>query len=892
MNYITKTIRQISLAVLLIQSSNLLYARVVIRGDAEDPQITFKIPRSCICMRNDGAIVTGAAQRGAGAYAISHYNQRTGICDGIMKKNEITFNDTPESDNPLFDAAIQHLALAPTATLSLITPFFAIAADTPSTAYYMESPQHLLSCPINDSQGKETSGVIAFGGSSLGRAFAAVLPHEGTFGQPGTGITVIGIQKAAAKKTNEKGEVQEIIKSELKSLYKAIPLDLQTPAAYFGTSLSDLQPPITFWWDYDWATRSPLKAMSTFVYIGIGSVISGSSDTDVNGAASVIMGLNYETNRLFHFFSIFDEKADFSDAGTDKIIVATGKQVSLSIHHLKTIWTSTDMRYLIVVGGNGVPDETSQSVFALPLVFVGAQDGRLANKYDNRRTALRSDELVSNTEPAAIVGGGPLSAGPIAQLELRNDLVYAVVTQGEHAGIYGSRPIFSSHGLIDHWTTWQRIGENVDGMTAAALSLFDGSWYTFHKKDGLLNTVQATRWSSGDASSSGPIIEAVNKIYKNANTIIQGITPFRLHCTTQSPVPLVGTYGGNIVALAHMSSYPDEHAVVTYRGGSLDEIKPLTSMTLGVAVSDAWIIAAGMHGVKILQHDDGSGFGNVQTDQLSNMTANMSWHQLGSSVTKNIKKLSCDNEYLYIVTDTTIDRIDLSQQSRPACTIATLKTIQATNKYDHFTDLLVSDSVALLTATNGLYTIAPGSSITDQQPIWTRVLLPEQQFPVTQIHAVTTTGIDTDVARYGGGNVYIVSGNQASNCTVVHRLVIAPTEGQPVASNTVLPFVVDDFAPDVASYCLNYGTPQQMFALDGAVVYAVNNSKAESLLSVPFFSYAFSSLLYTLRSHHRFGGALMHHITYGTTALISCLAKHTVSGAWMVGTHEGIYINE
>ena len=101
-------------------------------------------------------------------------------------------------------------------------------------------------------------------------------------------------------------------------------------------------------------------------------------------------------------FNLSGHGADFANAGTNKIIVATGSCAQLwSIHHRNDVDKYPDLRYIIVVGGDGDQASTASSVYALPLTVyptVHDNDGCLANKTNHKLPALTSDDLVTNSD--------------------------------------------------------------------------------------------------------------------------------------------------------------------------------------------------------------------------------------------------------------------------------------------------------------------------------------------------------------------------------------------------------------------------------------------------------------------------------------------------------------
>jgi hypothetical protein len=910
-----------SLMLVCFGVSCVLQARVVIPGNAPNQTSTFAIPVNNFVALSDGVIITTAADVGAGTFSVAQFNRITNVFDG-MASEQIALNGVANATNPLFNVAIAHAAqLQQDKSLGvLLAPVVAVPSSAPGTAYFFETPTSLLSClTINDAQGNPTAGIIRMTGSAISRVFAAVLPQTGAFGQPGSGITALGI-----KENTQTVDGKESTYPTLIALTQAEALDTTTPAVALGGPLTSLTQPISLWWDTEWALRGDerFRVVPEPVYCGVGDIVSGPNATD--GACSVLLGVNGIAGKILTLVPIFSPLANFAGVGTDAIIIATGAAVELSVHHLRTMWTSTDLRYLIVVGGNGAPDDTDNTVYALPLIATGIQEGILASQNDITQPALLASDLVTSTNPAALVGGGPLAAGTISHISVQNDLVCAVVSEGFNQGVYASQPIFAANGTITAWTTWHNIISAPASVFDASLMLADGNWFLLTSNDplgaNLPNTITTTQWGAGDPASFGPAIVQLDQLFTQNNGGVEGLANFNANIPGLSSTALLAAYGVSTLALVEtgiqdvdgiytptapqtfaniqvynnsiVSTPPTDQTILAFTGGVLGDIGTLTSFAIGhdAISSDSWLFAGGVNGLAVLaQPTTLTGWGNSLGNNFAGITAGMTFVQLGNY--SSIKKLVADGNYLYVLTGAGLDRINLSVSllSPQITTIATATMLSGLSAYDVFTDCVISGTLGLLATSKGVYCTANGTNVTDAQPSWTYMSLPEQELPTTRFFAVTTTGNEADLAQGSGGNLYVVSGNETHDRTVVNRLVIAGLNGAPVSATTVQIFTADTYMPGTVSYCLNYGRTQNMFALDGALTYAVQNSGllAESSLFLPLAGYP-------LRSTKRFVGIRAKNIPNATAGgvLTSSLIQQNVSGAWMLGARQGVRINE
>jgi hypothetical protein len=893
-----------------------LSARVVLPGNASNSTSTFNVPASIFLGRGDGLITTGAASIGAGAFSVAQLNRVTTIFEGLTPETT-ALNGTADTPNPLFNVAIAQLTLFPPMNEnSIMVPCVAVPTLQPNVAYLIERSKNILSCTtINDANGAQTSGIIALEGSVMDRVFAAVNPNTGEFGAPGSGITFLAIQKIPVQEGDKETTITQFV-----ALPSATPLDPTVNGVFIGNPLSSLTAPITLWWDTVWAQRNAGSIQTVPVYCGIGTVVAGVQPTD--GACSVVRVANAKTT--IFVAPIFDASANFSDAGTDKIIIATGSDVTLSVHSLSTMWTSTDLRYLIVAGGNGDLATTQSSVYALPLVISGDDEGLLASKTNIALPALVSSDLVTSSDIAGQVGDGPLTAGPIGQLSVRHDTVYATVTTGDFQGIYASQALFASDGTIIAWTQWSRAQSTPGTLLASSLSLTNGNWIVLTSDDpngaNTPNTVTSTVWGDGDPLSFGPAITHIDALFPANLGGVQGLETFNALIPGLSNTALLGVYGRNTIALVETGIFegngiytlidpatydnvlvcsdgtvtvaPTDQTIFACTGGLLNDIGPLTSVAIGNSTTstDSWLFVGGTYGLAVsASPGTGVGWGNALGNNFAGITVGMQFLRVADYAF--VKKLITAENFLYILTDTSLDRMDLSAGvlNPQIVTIAQISDCPGLRSFDIFTDCIVSDSLALLATTNGLYRIADGGRVTDAQPSWTRVTLPEQEEPVTLLISVTATGNSSDLATQNGGNLYVLSGNESHNRTVVNRLAVSPLNGAPVSSNTVQPFTSDSYVIGVISYCINYGQFQNLFALDGARVYAVRNNSFVSNSTLYLLS-----LSRPMRSHARFIGVHAPAIpnTASPGATISAILEQNASGAWMLGTTEGVRINE
>src|SRR5581483_840020 len=184
----------------------------------------------------------------------------------------------------------------------------------------------------------------------------------------------------------------------------------------------------------------------------------------------------------------------FGANNTQNIVGVRGAQQTIFIYKVSTLYTSTGLNYLIILGGNGASEQT---VFALPLVSSGDDTGMLAQKDDIPENVYQDDQvqkliarnftqaattqaqMTQSTDIAAQVGGGALLAGAITDLIVRDDTIYALVgndtIEPDVSGMYSSQALFDASGKIKGWTDWQRAAGTTDELVIGKLNTTFGN---------------------------------------------------------------------------------------------------------------------------------------------------------------------------------------------------------------------------------------------------------------------------------------------------------------------------------------------------------------------------------------------------------------------------------
>lgn len=879
------------------------YGYSVIPGNSPQPTATFDFPVAQFIGTVDSLVVVSADVDGAKDFSLSFINSKSNSFKPMCLE-EVILNRV-KTTNPLFNKKVQFISLV---EKDQGKSLFVVPNDATPNVYLIgdiTNPNSMLSNEgIPDANGSISSGIVALNSVSTSQAYVAVKPAEGIFGDPYSGINVVKTisQKVKINDTEETWVV-------LARGDKAIIFDKTAPSLIIQNPLTTLQEPVSLWWD----------SKHEFLYAGVGNAIAGDHIGD--GVKSVALGINNLIKiGSFILRSIFDGHMNFEGLGNNSIIVA-GPSGQLSVHHLATMVTSTSKYSLIVVGGNGAPDNTRNTVYAIPLVPFGNYRGLVANKYNTQERAFNVEQCVTNTDPQARIGNGPLLAGPIASLSIRGDSVFVTVAQGGNAGVYFSRALFNAKGDIVGWTQWARATSITQPTYASSLDLSTSTTFMLTSdtttNNTIPNTIVRTAWGDGSELSFAPVISLVNGLFPEDKGGVQGIYNFSSTTPGLDAITLLTVLGKNRIALIQTGEGTDviqptsadtfkevvnnngtitmtsnDQTIMIVEGGILNDIGPLTSIALAHSkeIQDTWIFIAGSHGVAVLQKPDGSGCGDAIGAHLSGITEGMAYKLFGNY--QFVRKLIADGEYLYILTDTYLDRITLSSdiQQSVVTTIAQIPTPGLISKPSVFTDCAISNSVGLLATSTQLLHTAVNSRITDAIPRWQAIAIPESEIPIMALYPITVTGNQSDFARGVGSNIHILSGNNYRNLSIINRFAIKGLqEGAVVEQDTVQPFLVDQFIKGKPSYFIDYGETENIYGTDGALTFAVHNKQGNTRTTVKI------PLATSLPMNGvRFTGVRSQplHDVVPNNANIAALVQNSATGSWLIGGTMGMRVNE
>ncbi|MBN1549278.1 hypothetical protein JW872_01310 [Candidatus Babeliales bacterium] len=506
-----------------------LHAAVKISGDGTDTSFTFTIGSHAYDLVGDLFYIGAGTAVTGNTYAIAQAPSKTNDGDpgffSPITPATGTVNGVNGQVNPLYAQKIPYLGL------STYRPYrpFAVTASAPRQVHFMSaistnaSEAELLSTPIvSDAGGNETDGIVALCAGHYGTTnnenqycFVAVKPNGGSFGEADGGIAAIKLSTTYLDVLNANtGISQDNIAREL---------DTTATVLRISEDLSSIQ-----------ANTVDMHFNTDLQRLYVALQVTGSTKSTAGVRAVTVGRMN---NDILTFDPI---GLDAVFANEDKIVGGIGSSAQVSIHKVRTLKTSTHLHYLIIVGGNGAPSATGNTVYALPLVNkkpagIGTTDTALAEALTNPEhgtlalnssditekyamngvfvdrgfttTVQNASDMLTTTSTAAQVGGGalPLAASQtVSDIVARRDIVMVTIGDAYDAttqsGAFSSHALFDSQGRIKGWTPWERItgtDEKIFGIES--VNGVGTYWMLTGTNSELVYTASVTQWSGNDS---------------------------------------------------------------------------------------------------------------------------------------------------------------------------------------------------------------------------------------------------------------------------------------------------------------------------------------------------------------------------------------------------------
>lgn len=910
------------------------YAAIIIKGDQENPTFSFPVAVYNVQSNENGlSLFTGARGINGGDFTIAKLNPLATQFTSLAPE-KITLNKEKDTVNPYRNKEITLLsALSKNAITGPgdFAPLF-VTSDDLKKIYlidmvYSDGSVSVINntVPIADASGSsETDGVVQLTTSSKGgMIFAAVRANgETDFGVGNSGIALFGVTDSM--QSNDQTVKGPFLVQQSTSL-----LNVSSTFLAINSDLSSVANAVDLYWDQ--------KIERLFVGM---SVVGGAAASD--GARSVVVGrVAQMMTGPNQFVSGLIFEPIGSDAVFDslnQIVGAQGADVALSAHKIRTLHVSNtydkrnaqNLTYLIVQGGVGSVSATRRSVFALPLVCFGdtATIGTLAKKdsaiedinmgkihpiraaHCFSEIATVPSDLFTDADRAVKVGGGDLSVGDIDDLYVLHDTVFVSVGSadaGFKPGIFYSRAILDAQDAIVAWTSWERFGGITDNVFGFLTDDFTGqTTYLTGVDKCSINTIKRTVWGMGSADLSASLLSSLG-VYAPFNNGIQGFVNFPYNTSgLNSMVSLLVTTGNGKIIIGQsgysnsgvlcptqgdvsqaIALYQDGTIttapvvgtkVISIEGGALAAIGSIITSEIANQNDNGRLFVGGSNGLAVLVDTNGDGWGasGIGVD-FEGLTPGMSFKVIGNY--QFVQKIISDDNFLYILTPTILDRIDVTLSDFATGNLSVVRLAEATTLLSSFngtfSDVVVSGKFAALGTSAGLFRVGNGvdiQAVTNSVAAgWIPVSIPFGLDPVYQLQTVSTTGRSQDVAKGAPGNLYVLTADLGNNLSRLSRFALQDTDAG-INENSMLP-LSDEYQSGVDQYFLNPGNLVQRFMTDGALTVLGKN---RNLLIRP--------IIYSNRA------GIPIDVMQSNTVV--CIGKNSASGSRVIVTDTRIFTDE
>ena len=909
---------------------------------------TFSFPVSAHWYNQSAqSLFTGALSGTPNDYAVARWNSGANNFTPLATQQAIINNSIP-LPNPLYDASIAFLGGIqkdkPVGVIaSDLKSIFCIDKTPPG-----EPSSVLTAANLTDTTGTAiTAGIIGISYFHQASVLAAVLGNGQTnFGAGDSGIAVAHYVNVKFINEEKKTETLSAMLLQVdaqegtptpETAKRSVPVSLSSPFVAITNDLTSIANVVDMYWSstlnrfyiaLQIETGAAAGSGGYAVFVGYldnankltlypiapSTIFTANANNEIIGTLTSSTPVSIHTVRDMFTSTYMTYLIVQGDNGSPALTKRT--VYALPVVNLANAFN-------VVAPENNLLQGTLANVNQVPqAIFASGASIPIFSKRVFTQTAQQPADIFTNTSAAAQVGGGPLAAGDITAIQINGDAVYAwvgVAVAGELPGVFYSRALFDASGAIIAWTTWQRAGGSVQSSFFGTYDNQRGNTTFATGVDATsINMISQTSWGVGDDDLTASMATVIDEQLPKSQGGIQGLFNFGNNTPALQGIALLVAVGDNSVVLAQTGSTQggvftpttgnfivDQQiftngtitqtlpglqtpTMVTITGGELANLGALQAAEIARDGLDngpnGYLFVGGTRGVAVLCN--ASGLGWDTTTSLSNnfggLVAGMSFKPVGNY--SFVRSLIADQGYLYILTDSVFDRIDLNASDFATNTLvvnhlATSDMFASAAGYGAFTSVVVSDNLAVLGTSTGLFRIVNGFSVrtitTPSKLNWTSIPLPLGIIPPTQLYAYSVSGRTQDVARGMGGLLYVLDTFIGQNNGRIHRFQITDASSG-VTNTTVLP--IQDYNGNVLAYYANTFGYRDIFYIDGSVAL---NSRNTNLPFTLLFENGFGAGI-TIMNQNQLNGALV----------ISAIERNSASGSFVVGADSGLFINE
>lgn len=744
-------------------------------------------------------------------------------------------NGQPDCNNPITNKEIALLSAVGEAPL-LVTK------DEPGALYWIvqgSSAEHMAMIgiqKINDAgSGPEnmpaqTQAIVGldFGATAtevdLRRDyfFLAVKGNDSEFGQRGSGIALLRIDSEVETYTEvNKQSGKEEEKKRVKSRYfnpldavtgkdfenRAFPIDVRdennNPININGGLAEILPNVVEMRWDGELYR----------LFIGL-NVKTKSDARDDQGACAVLVG-RVEGERLCIEPLINHE---LLKKVSNSIVAATGADKSVSIHALRIMKTTTGAMYLIGQGGNGRPDETRNTVFALPLVERGLLSplhewvfdknvGTLAcpevtmtNSYGVTfaQTADSLQHIITADQSPVVVGAQQSLPGTIVDIEVVRDAVWVAIKaeSEQNSGLYVSHSIFDEYGRVAAWTPWQRgifsqgfplkFCFNPTDRTMQIVSMTPENRLRYHK-------TMLYELKNGDEANpkhQSRIGQQLVNTFTQKEGGIQAIAYYDkfdpvFHIQNDSTGLVIA---GGYQKLAFLHSPTGKMHI--FNDEALKSIGAITQTTVARVADHLYWVVGGARGTALLVDESGNGLPSTNKfeDYLDLISGgNYRWKKITEH--KIVRKLIGGDGCFYIITRDRLERINFTSEAPDAFKVTNLMEPKQLNKAT-ITDACISTNCAIIGTTKGMFFAStPLAGEDNAEKIEWNAVPGLENLPVVRFSIMSSSGNEHQLGA--AAQLYVLTGSLIEGRGFVYRLYVHEGQVKIVPFSKTQPWLVN-----------------------------------------------------------------------------------------------------
>lgn len=860
-----------------------------------------------------------------------------------LSPEKIKLNNVADTDNPFRNKTIAQMSVLTQAGAlgnDTFAPIFFTVADN-KTMYLIDrkfsdgtvNVISNLNMIVDGDKVLETGGLLALTGASSGAIFAALLANgETAFGEGNSAISLFGVSDSI-ESNGQTFKGPFLIQEQNATTV----LNFASDVIQIGNPVTAINNAIDLHWDS--------RINRLFIGLQVTGNTAGTDGARSVVVGRLTKTSTTPSTLQLEFSPIAPATALTSNnkiigATEANTVVSAFKVRTMHTSSAQESNARTGLSYLIVNGDVGSATATPRRrVYALPIVCTGDADikGTLAKQNStivntittqahpvvNERCfnepATIAADLLTRTSAAARVGGDDVN-GDIKEMQVVGDTVFVSVQTAAtdlNPGVFFSRAILDKNGAIVAWTNWQHFNNVTESAFGFFTDYFMGNINYFTTTTNTSDTFKRSGWGSGSATMSAQLLSAlanfpadeggvqgffnfptntpavsgskgeIGMIVTTGNQkIIMGQTGNDLSGTF---VPTTDNVVGNVVSFENgtvTSIPPVGTKVVEFTGGVLDDIGAITAAEITYPTSatiKGFLFVGGIDGLAVLINSNGRSWDGDAglDDHFDALIVGATFKTVGNYTF--IQKLFADGDYLYVVTPTKVDRIDINNSNfaTGALVVTTVADItqmpNELNANSVFLDFIASNKLALLATSFGLYRVGNGkdiqTAISPTDAGWTQVSLPFSAGPVFALQPVSTDNLARSFANNNPGNVYVLTTDLGNNRARISRLAIQDVSGGAISDDTVQ-HINDMYQNDVPQYFLNPGKLVQSFYNDGAIN-LLGRNRNQSVNPV-VYSPAISNL----------------PINYGPLSNILHIGINSANGSRIIATDNGIFTDE